>query len=154
MATEGNHVTEFRTRAISARLEITLLTIQHRMKQLGQRKQQTLRFGYLPSSFIFSLLLSSSPPPSPPPSLSSSSSFRHLHLDGLFFCSFFLLLVYLPDLTVMADLAPKHDKTIPFPLIDYLSFRSFSDSLSSFRNDSSSTILRYVIRQATEVLEG
>ena len=42
----------------------------------------------------------------------------------------------------MADLAPKNNKTIPFPLIDYLSFGSFSDSLSSFHNDSSSTILR------------
>ena len=37
-ATGGNHITEFRTRAISSRLEITLLTIQHIMKQLGQRK--------------------------------------------------------------------------------------------------------------------
>ena len=42
----------------------------------------------------------------------------------------------------MADLAPKYKKTIPFPLIDYLSFGSFSDSLFSFHNDSSSTILR------------
>ena len=42
----------------------------------------------------------------------------------------------------MADLAPKDNETIPFPLIDYLSFGSFSDSLSSFHNDSSSTILR------------
>ena len=42
----------------------------------------------------------------------------------------------------MADLAPKDNKTIPFRLLDYLSFRSFSDSLSSFHNDSSSTILR------------
>ena len=42
----------------------------------------------------------------------------------------------------MADLAPKDNETIPFPLLDYLSFGSFSDSLSSFHNDSSSTILR------------
>ena len=42
----------------------------------------------------------------------------------------------------MADLAPKENETIPFPLLDYLSFVSFSDSLSSFHNDSSSTILR------------
>ena len=42
----------------------------------------------------------------------------------------------------MADLTPKDNETIPFPLIDYLSFRSFSDCLSSFHNDFSSTILR------------
>ena len=42
----------------------------------------------------------------------------------------------------MADLAPKENETIPFPLLDNLSFGSFSDSLSSFHNDSSSTILR------------
>ena len=41
----------------------------------------------------------------------------------------------------MADLASKENETIPFPLLDYLSFGSFSDSLSSFHNDSSSTIL-------------
>ena len=44
----------------------------------------------------------------------------------------------------MADLVPKDNKRIPFPINDYLSFGSFSDCLSSFHNDSSTILRSYV----------
>ena len=106
--------------------------------------------------------------PSSSSSLSSSSSFRHLYLHGLFFSSFFFLLVYRPDINVTADLAPKNNKIIPFPLFDYLLFVSFSASCKVLRfvfhdngpfdlcGDSwrARSLVNEIIRQATDVLEG